>query len=173
MLLTHQDKLTRELKALVAEHGSDRSALIPILQEVQSRYHTISDFAMQSIADLLGIHPVEVYSVVTFYAFLNEKYHGKFVIRLCRTISCDMAGKAAVARQLENDLGIDFGNTTDDGRFTLEWANCIGMCDQGPAMLVNDQVFTKVTPEKVHDILQACEKAFGPHTMQVEGGHTL
>ena len=167
-MLTKQDKLLAELGALVEKHGSGRPALIPILQEVQSNYHQISDFTMQAIADMLGIHPVEVYSVVTFYAFLNEKYHGKYVIRLCRTISCDMAGKKAVARQLENDLGIEFGETTDDGRFTLEWANCIGMCDQGPAMLVNDQVFTQVTPEKVHDILDACRRSFGPTSLQKE-----
>ncbi|MBN1436676.1 MAG: NADH-quinone oxidoreductase subunit NuoE [Sedimentisphaerales bacterium] len=173
MLTTQQEKLMGELKAIVEKHGTDRSALIPILQDVQKCYHTISDFAMQVIADMLGIHPVEVNSVVTFYAFLNEKYHGKFVIRLCRTISCEMAGKAAVARQLENDLGIKFGETTDDGRFTLEWANCIGMCDQGPAMLVNDQVFTRVTPEKVHDILQMCEQSFGPHTLQKAEEHVL
>jgi [NiFe] hydrogenase diaphorase moiety large subunit len=126
---------------------------------------------MQIVAEKLGIHPVEVYGVVTFYAFLDEKYHGTFVIRLCRTISCTMAGKDAVARQLKNELGIEFGQTSPDGRFTLEWANCIGMCDQGPAMLVNDQVFTHVTPEKVHDILTACEKAFGPHARQIEEGH--
>lgn len=173
MLSTQQDKLMGEIDKLVEAHGNGRDALIPILQDIQKRYHTISDFAMQTVADRLGIHPVEVYGVVTFYAFLNEKYHGRFVIRLCRTISCDMAGKDAVARQLRNDLGIEFGETTPDGRFTLEWANCIGMCDQGPAMLVNDQVFTFVTPEKVHDILAACEKAFGPHTPQTEEEHVL
>ena len=168
MLMTQQDKLVAEIVALVDKHGNDRSALMAVLQAVQKRYHTISDFAMQAIADKLGIHPVEVYGVVTFYAFLNETYHGRFVIRLCRTISCEMAGKKAVARQLKNDLGIDFGQTTPDGRFTLEWANCIGMCDQGPAMLVNDQVFTRVTPEKVHHILTACEQAFGSHAAQIE-----
>ncbi len=173
MLSTQQDKLMGEIDKLVEAHGNGRDALIPILQDIQKRYHTISDFAMQTVADRLGIHPVEVYGVVTFYAFLNEKYHGRFVIRICRTISCDMAGKDAVARQLRNDLGIEFGETTPDGRFTLEWANCIGMCDQGPAMLVNDQVFTFVTPEKVHDILAACEKAFGPHTPQTEEEHVL
>jgi NADH:ubiquinone oxidoreductase subunit E len=173
VLTTQQDRLIGEIGALIDRHGDDRSALVPILQDVQSRYHTISDFTMQAIADRLGIHPVEVYSVVTFYAFLSEKYHGRFVIRLCRTISCDMAGKDAVARQLRNDLGVDFGETTPDGRFTLEWANCIGMCDCGPAMLVNDQVYTQMTPEKVHDVLQACEKAFGPHTPQTEQEHLL
>jgi [NiFe] hydrogenase diaphorase moiety large subunit len=173
MITTQQDKLIGEIDKLVEAHGKDRTALIPILQDVQKRYHTISDIVMQTVADRLEIHPVEVYGVVTFYAFLNEKYHGRFVIRLCGTISCDMAGKNAVARQLRNDLGIDFGETTPDGRFTLEWANCIGMCDQGPAMLVNDQVFTRVTPEKVHDILSACEKAFGPHTPQPAEEHVL
>jgi NADH-quinone oxidoreductase E subunit len=166
MLVTERDKLSGELKTLVEAHGRNRSSLIPILQEVQRCYHHISDFAMQTIADMLDIHPVEVYSVVTFYQFLNEEYHGKYVIRLCRTISCDMAGKDRVARQLENDLGIEFGETTPDGNFTLEWANCLGLCDQGPAMLVNDQVFTQVTPERVYDILDGCRKAFRAHSMQ-------
>src|SRR5208282_177120 len=111
---------------------------------------------------LMGIHPVEVYSVVTFYSFLNTEIQGRFVIRLCRTISCDMAGKDRVARQLENDLGIPFGETTADGKFTLEWANCIGMCDQGPALLVNDVVYPCVTPDKVAEIIERCRKAFGP-----------
>jgi len=173
MLTTQQDKLMGEIDELVDLHGSRRCALIPILQDIQKSHHAISDFAMQVVADRLGIHPVEVYGVVTFYAFLDDKYRGRFVIRLCRSISCDMAGKSAVARQLVNDLGIDFGDTTPDGRFTLEWANCIGMCDQGPAMLVNDQVFTKVTPDKVHEILGACQKAFGPHTAQTEEDHVL
>ena len=68
------------------------------------------------------------------------------MIRLCRTISCDMAGKEQVARQLENDLGVCFGETTPDGKFTLEWANCLGMCDQGPAILVNEQIYTQRDP---------------------------
>jgi [NiFe] hydrogenase diaphorase moiety large subunit len=168
MLNTQQDGLMAEIDELTRGHGSRRNALIPILQSLQKRHHMISDFAMQAVADRLDIHPVEVYGVVTFYAFLNEKYHGRFVIRLCRTISCEMAGKKAVARQLCRDLGIEFGQTTPDGRFTLEWANCIGMCDQGPAMLVNDQVFTHVTPEKVHDILVACEKVFGSQPQETE-----
>ena len=167
MLVTQQDRLLSEIQSFVKKHGGDRPALIPILQDIQKRYHQISDFAMQTVADLLGVHPVEVYSVVTFYAFLNEKYHGKFVIRLCRTISCDMAGRDGVAQQLRNELGVDFGETTTDGRFTLEWANCIGMCDQGPALLVNDQVFTHVTPNKVRDILKACENAFADEPLRL------
>lgn len=159
MLNSRQDRLRGDIDKLVARHGASRQSLIPILQDVQKHYHSISDFAMQTIADRLGIPPVDVYGVVTFYPLLDEKYHGQFVIRLCRTIGCDMAGKLAVAQQLRNDLGIDFGATTPDGRFTLEWANCIGMCDQGPALTVNDEVFTRVTPAKVSEVLAWCGRS--------------
>ena len=125
---------------------------------------------MQELAHLLDIHPVEVYSVVSFYSFLDEKPRGSFVIRLCRTVSCEMEGKDRVARQLENDLGVPFGETTSDGKFTLDWANCLGMCDQGPALLINDRIFTAVTPETVHGLIQACRRSFGPLALQEKAG---
>lgn len=171
MLVTEQQALGADIIALADRYGRNRSALMPILQEIQRRYHHISDFAMQEVARLLDVHPVEVYSVVTFYAFLREKELGRFVIRLCRTISCEMQGKDRVARQLRNELGVDFGQTTPDGQFTLEWANCLGMCDQGPAMLVNDQVFTAVTPEKVHDILAGCRRSFSVYAVSAKEEH--
>ncbi len=171
MLQTEQQRLKDDIGRWVERYGARRSSLIPVLQEVQAKYTQISEYAMQEVADRLEIHPVEVYSVVTFYSFLGEAQHGKFVIRLCRTISCDMAGKERVARQLENDLGIRFGETTKDGKFTLDWANCIGMCDQGPALLVNDHVFTGVTSEKVHEILQLCRKSFGPLAVHANPHH--
>jgi [NiFe] hydrogenase diaphorase moiety large subunit len=171
MLVTEQERLKEDLQALAQRHGRGRGALLPILQDVQTRHGQVSGYAMQVIADLLDIHPVEVFSVVSFYAFLNAAPQGRFVVRLCRTITCDMAGKDRVARQLENDLKIKFGETTPDGRFTLEWANCLGMCDQGPALLVNDQVLTKVTPEQVHEILEACRKSFSPHALAAKEEH--
>jgi len=141
---------------------------MPILQAVQRKYGFIRDFAMQKIADALGIHPVEVYGVVSFYSFLSQKPLGRFVIRLCQTISCDMAGKDRVAAQFENELGIKFGETTTDGMFTLEWANCIGLCDQGPALLVNDIAWTKVTPQCVLEIIEECRSRLSPHAIQGE-----
>ncbi|MBP7146881.1 MAG: NAD(P)H-dependent oxidoreductase subunit E [Acidobacteria bacterium] len=171
MLLTDREILNQELQALVDRHGRDRTVLLPVLQEVQRKYHHISDYAMQVIAHLLGIHPVEVFSVVTFYGFLGDKRLGRFVIRLCRTISCDMQEKERVARQLENDLGIRFGETTADGRFSLEWANCLGLCDQGPALLVNDRVYTRVCPERVHEILDECRRTVGVHAVERREEH--
>ncbi|MBN1867611.1 NAD(P)H-dependent oxidoreductase subunit E [Candidatus Sumerlaeota bacterium] len=166
MLVTEQDALRNDIVKWAAEGGNRRDCLIPLLQRLQQRHREITDFAMQVIADALEIHPVEVYGVVSFYQFLDEKPKGHFVVRLCRTISCDMQGKDRVARQLETDLGIRFGETTPDGKFTLEWAHCTGMCDQGPAMLINDTVFTHATPELVHDILQLCRKSFGSFHLQ-------
>jgi NADH:ubiquinone oxidoreductase subunit E len=168
VLMTEQDRLRQSLEALVDRFGRDRNALLPILQEVQRQYYHVSEYAMQVIADLLGIHPVEVCAVVSFYSFLDFKARGRFVIRVCRTMCCDMLGKDRVARQLENDLGIKFGQTTADGRFTLEWANCIGMCDIGPALLVNDLVYTRVSPDGVHLIIEECRKVFGAHALQAK-----
>ena len=166
MLMTERDRVTDEIKSLADKLGHHRTSVVPLLQAVKRKYHRLDSFAMQVIADELGIHPVEVYSVASFYAFLGEGIQGKYVIRLCRTISCDMQDKDRVAHQLENDLGITFGQTSPDGKFTLEWASCMGMCDQGPALLVNDKVFTRVTPERVHEILQECRSAFGQHAME-------
>ena len=163
MLLTERERLRDELVELVdaIRPRSQLAAVHPAGSAAAPLPHL--RVRMQVIADLLDIHPVEVHSVVSFYSFLDERPQGQFVIRLCRTITCDMAGKDHVARQLENDLGIDFGETTPDGKFSLGWANCLGMCDQGPAMLVNEQIFTQVTPEKVHGILEECRQTFGVH----------
>jgi [NiFe] hydrogenase diaphorase moiety large subunit len=171
MLVTEQERLREDIIALARKHGKSRSALIPILQEIQHVYRHVSEFAMQVVADALDIHPVEVHSVVSFYSFLGTEPKGRFVIRLCQTVSCDLAGKAAVARQLENDLGIKFGETTKDGNFTLEYANCIGLCDQGPALLVNDEAHTKVTPEMVHEILEGCRRTFSVFALAKQEEH--
>ena len=171
MLVTEQERLDKELRELAVRFGHGREALMPMLQEVQRKYGHVSGHAMQVIADLLDIHPVEVQSVVSFYAFLSTRPRGKFVIRLCRTVSCDMAGKDRVARQLENDLQIKFGGTTPDGKFTLEWANCLGMCDQGPALLINEQVYTQVAPEQVHGILEECRAKSSAHALAAQEEH--
>jgi NADH-quinone oxidoreductase E subunit len=173
MLVTEHDRLRAELSGIAEEHCKMRSALIPMLHHVQRERSFISQDAMQIIADLLDIHPVEVHGVASFYSFFNEEPKGRFIIRLCRTISCDMEGKDRVARQLESDLGICFGETTSDGKFTLEWTNCMGQCDKGPALLVNDIVHTKVTPEDAHHILAECRSAFGAHAQQRKELHSL
>ena len=154
MRVIDYEKLREEVMEVAALTNYNRASLIPVLRMVKEKYRGIDSEAMQIVADVLGCHPVEVDAVATFYAFLNPETQGRFIFRLCRTYSCELAGKEEIARQLARDLGIDFGETSKDGAFSLEWANCMGMCDQGPAMLVNEDIYTKLTPNKVHLIIQ-------------------
>ena len=146
---TDNSDLIALIDSLVAEHGADRSALIPVLQDLRAIHHDISDIAMQVVADRLGITPVAVHGVATFYAFLGTGVTGRHVLRLCRTLSCEMAGMRRIADYLEKELGVSFGGTTADGEFTLEWANCIGLCDRPPAMLVDTEARVQLTPEQI------------------------
>ncbi|HEY5124733.1 MAG TPA: NADH-quinone oxidoreductase subunit NuoE [Ignavibacteria bacterium] len=153
MLVTEKNSLAQEIEELCKSYGSDRSALLPILQAIQKNHKYISDFAQQEIARMLDIHPVEVYSVVSFYTFLHSEPKGRNIVRLCRTIVCDISGKDLVENAITRELGIKFGETTKDKRITLEYTNCLGMCDQGPAMMINDNIYTQLTPEKAVKIL--------------------
>ena len=155
MLVIEKHALSTEIERSIAQHGGGRESLLPVLQDIQAAHGYISDFAQQEIARVLDIHPVEVYSVVTFYAFLSTEPKGRNILRLCRTISCDLAGKDAIIRTIERELGVKFGETTRDKKYSLEFANCMGMCDQGPAMLINDEVFTHLTPQRVVSILKS------------------
>ncbi|MBU4304030.1 MAG: NADH-quinone oxidoreductase subunit NuoE [Candidatus Omnitrophica bacterium] len=131
-----------------------RARLLPVLHEVQGKKGYISDTDMQNIANELGIHPVEVYSVVTFYSFFNLEKKGRHIIRISNCISNIMAGSKNVQREFEKALGIKSGQTTEDGKFTLEAISCIGMCDQAPAIMVDDKLIGKVTSKKVKKILE-------------------
>lgn len=154
MLLYEKNAISELIADLTAKYGRKRSSLLPILQELQMRYNHISEFAQQEVSRQLEIHPVEVYSVISFYSFLHDKPVGRNKVRLCRTIICNLAGTKAVADAMQRELGISFGETTKDGRITLEFANCIGMCDQSPAMLVNQEVHTRLDPETACKILR-------------------
>lgn len=154
-----QDSIENYIELLVKQYGKERNALLPILRGVMDKYHHISDLAMQTIADHLKIHAIEVQDTASFYSFLGVKPKGKYIIRLCQTIACKMSQANGVAEQLEKELQIKFGETTKDKMFTLEWTNCLGMCDQGPALLVNDKMYTRVTPDQVNKIITDCRKA--------------
>ncbi len=153
MLVFEKNKLSEDIDAFVEKYGSDRSALLPVLQSIQRKYRYISDFAQQEVARLMNIHPVEVHSVISFYSFLHDMPQGRNLVRLCKTISCDMAGKADIEKAVQRELGILFGETSRDNRVTLEHTNCLGMCDEGPAMLVNEKVYTNLDPETAVKIL--------------------
>lgn len=153
MLVEEKNALTEEIEQLIRKFGKKRSALLSILHEIQIKHRHISEYAQQEIARLLDIHPVEVYSVLSFFTFLNANPKGRNIVRVCQTISCDMKGKDNIVRAIERELNVKVGQTTSDNKFTLEYVNCLGLCDEGPAMAINDQVYTKLTPEKAVKIL--------------------
>ncbi len=138
---------------LVKKHGDRRESLIPIMQGVVLETSYLSDKAMVSIAKALDLSTAEVYGTATFYSFIETKPRGKYVIRLCKSITCDMKGKDRMIKCLENLLKIKVGETTQDGYFTLLQTNCIGWCHKGPAMLINDKPYTELNSEKIREIV--------------------
>lgn len=145
---------TKELvKKLADKHGRTRESLIPILQGVVQEERYISSEAMTEIARELDMSAAKVYGTATFYSFLDTQPRGKYVIRVCRTISCAMKGKNLIIQELEDMLKIKVGETTSNRKFSLLETNCLGWCHKGPAMLINDEAYTELTPEKVREII--------------------
>lgn len=141
------------IKELANKHGRERSSLLPILQGIVARNNYISDSCMTEIAKELDLSAAQVYGTATFYSFLDTEPRGQFVIRVCKTITCDMHGKKTIIQTIEDMLKIKVGETTPNKKFTLLETNCLGWCHEGPAMLVNEKPYSGLTPEKVHDII--------------------
>lgn len=139
-------------------NNNDPSLMMNICIAVQKEFGCVSDEAMDLIAKQTNTHRIEVESVVSFYAFLSKVKKGKFVIRLCNDIIDQMQGCEKVAKSFENELGIKFGQTTEDGMFTLEYAPCIGLCDQAPAALVNDVPVTYLSSDKAVEVINTLKK---------------
>ncbi len=147
-------ELKKLVRSLAEQYGKGRESLLPILQGIVREYKYVSDVAMIEIARELDISAARVYGTATFYSFMAIKPMGKYVIRVCKTITCSMHGKNLIIQELEKNLKIKLGETTHDGRFTLLETNCLGHCHKGPAMLINDQPYTELTPDKIRIILQ-------------------
>jgi NADH:ubiquinone oxidoreductase subunit E len=142
------------VKELSKKHGKARQSLIPILQGIVERYNYLTDEAMVEIAKELEISAAEVYGIASFYTFLDTKERGKYVIRVCKTITCSMKGKGEIIQTIEDMLKIKVGETTSDKLFSLIETNCIGWCHKAPAILINEMPYTELTPEKVVEIIK-------------------
>ncbi|TKG96010.1 NAD(P)H-dependent oxidoreductase subunit E [Puteibacter caeruleilacunae] len=141
------------ISELVSQHGKKRTSLLPILQGVVEQEKFLTEFSMIEIAKALDLPASDVYGTASFYSFLEHKKMGQFIIRVCKTITCDMKGKNQILLAIQDMLKINIGETTPDGKFSLLQTNCLGWCHKAPAMLINDEVFTEVTPEKVREII--------------------
>ncbi len=141
------------IQAKVKSIGAKREALMPILQAIVEEKNYLGEEDMIQVAEALDLSTADVYGTATFYTFLDTVPRGKYVIRVCKTISCHMAGKDDIINTLKDLLKIELGETTPDKQFTLMQANCMGWCHKGPVMLVNDDIYTELTKEKVIKII--------------------
>lgn len=148
------ETLEAAVKQICADRGNDRGRMMDIVRAVQEKFGCVSGEAMNQIAEHVSVHRVEVESVVSFYTFLSTRPKGKVVIRLCDDVIDEMKGSRRVGKALRDELGIDFGETTEDGKISLEYTPCIGMCDQAPAALINDTIVTYMSPDSVKRIVK-------------------
>lgn len=141
------------VKDLAEKYGRERKNLLPILQGIHLKHHYLSKEAMLEVAKELDLASAEVYGTASFYSFLDTKADGKYKIRVCKSITCDMKGKNELLKTMEDMLKIKVGETTEGKRFSLLETNCLGLCDKGPAMLINEEFYTELSPSKVRKIL--------------------
>ncbi len=141
------------IKEMAEKHGRNRESLLAIMQAVVEREKYLSEYSMIEIARQIDIPAAEVYGTATFYSFIETKPTGQYIIRICKTITCAMKGKNQVLFAIQDMLKIKLGETTPDKRFSLLETNCLGWCHKAPAMMVNNEVYTELTPEKVREVL--------------------
>ena len=135
-------------------YGNKPDALLEILHDVQEKIGHIPEKALPVIANALNLSRAEVYGVVTFYHDYHLKPQGKHVIKICRAEACQSAGGFAVIAALEKALKIKLGETTKDGKITLEAVYCLGLCPMGPAALINGKPLAAIKADKVKALVK-------------------
>ncbi len=123
------------------------------LQDVEPR-HYLSREALHAVSDYLGVPLSEVASTATFYSMYSLKPRGRHIIRLCESPPCQLVGAASLIDVLVGQLGIEVGETTADGVFTLETSSCLGVCGVAPAMMIDDELYGNLTQERIARILE-------------------
>lgn len=142
----------REIVARYPE-GKQKSALIPALHLAQEEWGWLEVPVMDYVASLLDLNPIEVYEVATFYTMFHLKPVGKYVLEICHTGPCMLRGSDQLIAHVKTRLGIDAGQTTEDGLFTLKPAECLGACGYAPMMQLGKFYQENLTPEKMDRIL--------------------
>ncbi len=160
------ENLETVVKTVCEGFGNDKSRMMDIVRELQELLGCVSDDAMDLIAKAVGTHRVEVESVVSFYAFLSKNQKGNVVIRLCDDIIDRMFGFERIKQTFCDSLGINVGETTSDNLITLETTPCIGMCDQAPAIMVNDEIFTELSRDGAVEIVEQLKSGLAPERLR-------
>lgn len=139
---------------IINKYDYDSVKLIPILQEIQEVYRYLPEEIMTMVATSLGISPSRVYGVATFYSHFTLKPKGKYVIKICDGTACHVKKSESIEIAIKNRLLLGDGkNTTDDMLFTLETVSCLGACGLAPVVVINDDVYGQMTPEKILKVI--------------------
>ena len=148
------EELKKSLIDKIASVDHPRELVVDVMFALQDHYGYLSDEALEAAAVLLGMTPLEMEELATFYTFIFREPVGKYVIHVCDSIICWMNGYESIRDFLSQKLEIKMGETTSDGVFTLLPVCCIGYCDRAPAILINRKVYGPLTPEKLDKILE-------------------
>lgn len=142
---------------IIQEYKDIPGGLIEAYHALQREYNYIPEDAIAEAAKIFGVSEARAYGVATFYSYFKVGERGRYVIRICESAPCHVAGAAEVVKALEQQLGIKMGETTSDGKFTLEFCECVGQCQATPVITVNSKPYLDVSPEKIPGILSECQ----------------
>lgn len=151
-----EEKL-KKVDEMLEKYKGQKGALLQALQEAQGIVGFLPLEVQKKVAEALNITLSEVYSTITFYSFFNLKPRGKYQIRVCLGTACYVKGANKVLDRLEKELGVKVGDTTDDTKFSLDACRCVGACGLAPTIIINDEVYGRLTPDKVPEILKKYE----------------
>jgi NADH-quinone oxidoreductase subunit E len=155
------DQPADELKSFNVDlwkHDGHAGALIPLLQSAQNTYGYVSEKAIDYISHVTGIPAAEIYGVVTFYAQFRTRPLGKNIIRVCNGTACHVNGAKGVYEVIQDELRINYEETTDDGNFSLLSVACIGCCSLAPVITINTETYGRLTPAKLRKIIRQQKK---------------
>ena len=151
--------LAETVEMVVAEHKHKVGALLPILHGIQAQLGYIPEEAVPMIARDLNLSRAEIHGVISFYHDFRSQPAGENVVQLCRAESCQAMGSNALEQHARHRLGIDYGETTADGRITLEPVYCLGNCACSPSIRINDDVYARVSLDKFDNLINSLERA--------------
>ncbi len=141
------------IDGLIEPYVGRKEMVIPALQKVQNYYGYLPRPAVERVSQLMRIPLSRLYGVATFYAQFKMKPRGRYIIRVCKGTACHIQGSSKISERIEDTLGIESGETTDDLRFTLEEVACIGACALAPVIMINDDPHGRLSPDKIKEIL--------------------
>ena len=151
---------SKDILRILEKHNGDRGGLIAILEDIQSKYGYLPETSLRMVSEITGRSLVDVYGVATFYRFFSLQPKGEHLICACLGTACHVRGAPRIVAELEQQLGIKAGQTTEDKEFTLETVNCLGACALGPVVVIDGHYFSNVRKSRVSQLLEQALKGF-------------